>query len=509
MSSLRTVNDLLDDAVKTYREKTALIFGSEVISFSEMAGLSKKVAQGLYDQGVRKGDRVALFLRNVLQVPLILFGSVRIGAIPTFLNAFHKGEEVFYALANSEPKVLIAEGELYPNIEEQAHKVKSIESIYSVGEVEKTLAEKGAPLPFESLLAEGEVHEEVTGEDIAAIVNTAGTEGRPKGAMLTHKGVVRDILDRDTVFDVPPDLKTLVFAPFFHIAGYRHLLMSIHRGNTTYVMPFNAEKALQLIQNEKISYVVGAPAVYHLMFIRDDFEMHDLSSLRVVGVGGAPSTPDLVARLFKAFPQALIYNGYGQTELTGGNIDNVGEDYRKRPESVGKIWGGHELRIVDEEENILPPKEVGEVIVRGEIVYKGYWNDPEATSKAIKDGWLHTRDLGYQDEEDFLYLVGRKSDMINRGGEKVYPQEVENCLEEHPDVEEAAVIGIRDKVMGEEVKALIKLTKGAEVSEDELKELCRSRIAKYKVPKYIEFIDRIPHVAAGKIDRKVLRTRNC
>ncbi len=510
MITLKTTNDLLHEALRTYGDKTAFISGHESISFSEMGQLSREVAQGLYNQGVRKGDRVALFLRNVVQFPFILFGTLRIGAIPTLINAFHKGEDVFWALSNTEPKVLFVEGELFENIQDQVGRVKSVKVIYSVDSAGQTLDGKGPLLPMQALLAEGDIYDEVTEEDIAAIVHTAGTEGRPRGVMITHKGVVRDIMDRDTVFKVSPDLRTLVFAPFFHIAGFRHLLMSIHRGNTTYIMPFNPEKVLRLIHNEKIGYVVGSPAVYHLMFRRDDFKTYDLSSLKVVGVGGAPSTPDFVSRLFKLFPQALIYNGYGQTELMGigCNIDNVGDDFKKRPHSVGKIWGGHELEIVDGEGKVLPPKEVGEIIVRDENCFKGYWNDPEATSKKIMDGWVYTGDLGWQDEEGFLYLTGRKSDMVIRGGENVYPQEVENCLEDHPAVEEVAIIGVPDNLMGEEIKAFIQLRKGAEASEDEIKAFCRSRIAKFKIPKYVEFIDEMPHVAAGKIDRKLLRMSN-
>ncbi len=503
----KIINDILSTAAKHYGPKVAIVFESWKISFSEMERLSKKVAKGLFEQGVQKGDRVALVMKNCAEVPITLFGSARIGAIPTFLNAQHKGEEIVYALSNCEPKVVVVEGLILPEIAEQIHKVESIQNIYVVGRESRKPADPRKILPFEALLKEGDACQEVQEDDVGAIVYTAGTEGRPKGAMLSHKGVIRDILDRVPLWEVPSDFRTLIFAPFYHIAGFRHLLMSIYRGNMTYVIPFHAEKVLKLIHNERINYIVGAPAVYHLMFQREDFKTYDLSSVRVAGMGGAPSTPGLVARVFEAFPQALVYNGYGQTELTGGNIDNIGEDFRKRPESVGKIHGGHELKVVDEEGNPVPTGEVGEVIVRGEIVFKGYWNNPEATSKKIRNGWLYTGDLGRMDAEGFLCLVGRKADMIIRGGENIYPQEVENIIEQHPGVEEVAVIGVPDEVMGEEVKAFVSWRKGATLTVQDLKDYCLKKMAKYKVPKYIDFVDELPHVSAGKIDRKQLRSK--
>jgi acyl-CoA synthetase (AMP-forming)/AMP-acid ligase II len=501
----KDINELIEFSIRNFGEKKAFVFQTSEISFNGFGLLSKRVAKGFFDRGVRKGDRVALFLRNCVEVPITIFGAVRIGAIPTFLNAFHKGNDVFNALSNCEPKAIVVEGLLYQNIEKEANRVKSIKDIFLVGKTKQELTKRTPVLPFDSLFHEGDTREDSDENDIAAIVYTAGTEGKPKGAMLSHKGIMRDLFDRVSLVKISSEIKVLILAPFFHIAGFRNLLMSIYRGNTSYVMPFKAEEVLKLIHTEKIGFIVGAPTVYKLMFLREDFEKYDLSSLKVVGVGGAPSTPEFVDRLFKTFPQALIYNGYGQTELTGGNIVNLGEDFRKRPDSVGKIAPGHELRIIDEGGNSLPPGKVGEVAVRGDYVFKGYWGMPEATSQKIRNGWLYTGDLGWLDEDGFLYLVGRKSDMIIRGGENIYPQEVENCLESHPSVEEAAVIGVPDEVMGEEIRAFVRLKKHTKTTEKVLQDFCNSRIARYKVPKYIKFVEDIPHVAAGKIDRKLLR----
>jgi acyl-CoA synthetase (AMP-forming)/AMP-acid ligase II len=443
-----------------------------------------------------------------VEVPITLFAAVRIGAIPTFLNAFHKGEDVLHALSNCEPKVLVVEGLLYPDIEEEVNKIKSIQETYIVGDIKQGITDRASGLPFDCLLAEGEAREDSDEDDIATIIYTAGTEGRPKGAMLSHKNIMRDLFDRVSMVEISSEIKTLIFAPFFHIAGFINLLLSIYRGNTSYVMPFKAEEALKVIHTEKIGFVIGVPAVYKLMFLREDFDKYDLSSLKVVGLGRSPATPEFVGLLFKKFPQALKYNGYGQAELTGGGIMNKGEDLRKRPDSVGKMVSGHELRIVDEDGNSCPPREVGEIAARGDCVFKGYWRMPEATSQKIRDGWLHTGDLGWLDEDGFLYLVGRKSDMIIRGGENIYPQEVENCLESHPGIEEAAVIGVPDEVMGEETKAFVCLKRDIKITEKELLDFCHSKMARYKVPKYIEFVKDIPHVAAGKIDRKLLRKKN-
>ena len=507
MNIPKDLNELIEFSIQNFNEKKAFVFQTNEIRFNEFGFLIKKAAKGLFDRGVRKGDRVALFLRNCMEVPIILFAAVRIGAIPTFLNAFHKGEDVFHGLSDCEPKALVVEGYLYPDIEKQANRVRSIKDTYIVGEIKQGLTGRTSILPFDGLFAEGDAREDSNENDIAAIIYTAGTEGKPKGAMLSHRNIMRDLFDRVSMVKISSEIKTLIFAPFFHIAGFINLLLSIYRGNTSYVIPFKAEEALKLIHTEKIGFVIGVPAVYKLMFLREDFEKYDLSSLKVVGLGGAPATPEFVDRLFKTFPQALIYNGYGQAELTGGGIMNKGEDLRKRPDSVGKIVSGHELRIVNEDGNSFPPRKVGEVAVRGDCVFKGYWKMPEATSQKIRDGWLYAGDLGWLDEDGFLYLVGRKSDMFIRGGENIYPQEVENCLESHPSIEEAAVIGVPDEVMGEETKAFVYLKKDAKITEKELQDFCHSRIARYKVPKYIEFVKDIPHVAAGKIDRKLLRKK--
>ncbi len=504
MNGLRNLNELLHYSVQKCLTKTAFVFGSKRITFAELGELSQKMARGLSEQGVKKGDRVGLILRNCGEVPIILFGAARIGAIPTFLNAQHKGEDIFYALSNCEPKILFVEDYLYPGIQEEIRRVSSIQKTYGVGGTGE-LTGSGLLEPFDSSLKDGDALAKVQEDDIAAILYTAGTEGRPKGAMLSHEGVMVDLFDRSSIVKIDSETKTLIMAPFYHIAGFRHLLMTIYRGNTTYVIPFQAEGVLKLIHEERIGFIVGTPATYHLMFKREDFKKYDLSSLKVVGVGGAPCTPEFARRLFGTFPQALFYNGYGQTELTGGNIVNVGEDFKNRPESVGRIAPGHELRVVNEDGQPLPPKKVGEVVVRGKYVFKGYWRMPEATAQKVREGWLYTGDLGWLDEEGFLCLVGRKSDMIIRGGENIYPQEVENCLEQHPAVAEAAVIAVPDEVMGEEVKAVVSLRPGMKLEAKSLQEFCLSKMAKFKVPRFIEFVEEIPHVSAGKIDRKALR----
>jgi acyl-CoA synthetase (AMP-forming)/AMP-acid ligase II len=504
MNGLSNLNELLQYSVQKCLTKTAFVFGPKRITFAELGELSQKMARGLSEQGVTKGDRVALILRNCMEVPIILFGTVRIGAIPTFLNAQHKGGDIFHALSNCEPKILFVEDSLYPGLKEEIRKIPSIQRIYGVLGAGESPG-SGLLEPFDSCLKNGDASAEVREDDIAAIVYTAGTEGRPKGAMLSHEGVLVDCFDRSSIVKIDSEIKTLILAPFYHIAGFRHLLMTIYRGNTTYVIPFQAEKVLKLIHEERIGFTVGTPATYHLMFKREDFQTYDLSSLKVVGVGGAPCTPEFARRLFGTFPQALFYNGYGQTELTGGNIVNVGEEFKRRPESVGRIAKGHELRVVNEEGQPLPPKKMGEVVVRGKYVFKGYWRMPEATAQKIRGGWLYTGDLGWLDEEGFLYLAGRKSDMIIRGGENIYPQEVENCLEQHPAVAEAAVIAVPDEVMGEEVKAVVSLRRGMRLEAEDLREFCRSKMAKFKVPRFIEFVEELPHVSAGKIDRKALR----
>jgi long-chain acyl-CoA synthetase len=265
---------------------------------------------------------------------------------------------------------------------------------------------------------------------------------------------------------------------------------------------------MEAVEREGIRSMVGVPTMYIMLLESPNFGKYNLSSLENLSYGGAPAPPDMVKKLNEVFPNAGLGNGYGLTETSSISTLLRGEDAVRKPDSVGKPAPVVELRVVDEEGNDLPPNQVGELLIRGPNVVKGYWNKPEATAETFVDGWLHSGDLGRIDEEGFVYIVDRKKDMILRGGENIYCVEIEDVLYAHPKVLEAAIIGVPDKVFGEEVKAVIHLKEGLQATEEEIQEFCGQHLAHFKVPKYVAFTESLlPRNPQGKVVKPELKEK--
>lgn len=361
---------------------------------------------------------------------------------------------------------------------------------------------------------------EVLPQDVATIFYTSGTTGEPKGAVGTHLNICTNLFNLvyagmsrgvgAAASSTAPALRPtqLLSVPFFHVTGCHSTLVPALAFGSKIVLMYrwDAERALELIEREQVTSFGGVPTMVWQVLESPDFAKRDTSSVQGIGYGGAPAPPELARRIKEHFPTVSPGNGYGMTETSSLAVGNGGADYMRKPESVGRPAPVNDVMIADEAGNEVATGELGEVCMRGPNVVMGYWNKPEATAETFRDGWLHSGDIGRVDDEGFLFIVDRAKDMVIRGGENVYCVEIETVLYEHPDVSEAAVIGIPHRVLGEEVAAVVKRVPGSSVSEEDLKDHVAQRLAAFKVPVRIDIRDdELPRNAAGKILKRELK----
>ena len=511
--------------------KTFLVYEDERATFEAFSRAALAIAQELTRQGIRKGDRVAIAMRNLPEWPAAFFGTLLTGGIATCLNAWWTGAELQYGLQDSGARFAFVDAERFLRIAPHLDSCPSLERIY----VSRSESEFTAPRAerLESLL--GAVNEwasladrpvpavPLEPEDDATILYTSGTTGRPKGALGTHRnattcviastfGPTRSFVRRGEKPPTPdpnaPQRVSLVGIPFFHTTGSHALLCSAVQNGTRLVLMrrWDPEQAMRLIERERCTQAGGVPTIAWQLVEHPARERYDLSSLTVISYGGAPAASDLVRRIKKVFPQAAPGCGWGMTETSATFTSHIGEEYENRPESSGPALPVCDMKVVDERGRELPAGEVGELLVKGPNVVRGYWNKPEATAEVFADGWLKTGDLAYLDNEGFLYVVDRKKDMLIRGGENIYCIEVEDALCKHPAVVDAAVIGIPHRTLGEEPAAVVTLHPQMLVSAEELKAFVAARLAAFKVPVTIAFQrDVLPRNPNGKIMKAELK----
>jgi long-chain acyl-CoA synthetase len=405
------------------------------------------------------------------------------------MNVLLKGREVAFYCSDPECRVLFAWHGFAEDAREGAARAGT----------EVVLVEPG---PFERLVAAASPLETVaerSAEDTAVILYTSGTTGTPKGAELTHDNLRRNADASRGLFDTGPADVVLGALPLFHSFGQTcGLNATIAAGGTLTLLPrFDPGRALEIMQRDRVTIFEGVPTMYTAMLHHPDRASYDLSSLRVCASGGA-AIPVEVMRGFEEAFGCQVLEGYGLSETSPVASFNH-PDRPSRPGSIGTPIAGVEMRVVDEDGRELPPGEVGEIVIRGHNVMKGYWGRPDATAEVMRGGWFHSGDMGRVDDDGYFYIVDRLKDMIIRGGYNVYPREVEEVLYEHPAVREAAVIGVPDETWGEEVGAAVALKEGARVSADELREHVRRNVAGYKYPRAIWFVDELPKGPTGKI----------
>jgi long-chain acyl-CoA synthetase len=473
-----------------YAERTAVRLGEAAMTFRDLDEASARLAGLLRARGVRPGDRVAVMLPNLPSFAVIYYGVLRAGGVVVPMNPLLKAREVAYYLGDSGARLIFA----WRGVADEAGKGAQATNVDMI-DVD--------PAGFADLVDPAEPVREVVDRheaDTAVILYTSGTTGQPKGAELTHANLARnvEVLCTDLLELTPEDV---IFGglPLFHSFGQTCTLnAAVASGASLSLLPrFDPEQALRVLSGHRATVFAGVPTMYGALLGHPDRAAYDVSALRVCVSGGAAMPVEVLRGFEKAFG-CLVLEGYGLSETSPVASFNH-PDRERRPGSIGTPIRGVQMRVVDEHDREVPQGDVGEIVIRGHNVMKGYWRRPAETAAAIRDGWFHSGDLGRVDEDGYFAIVDRKKDLVIRGGYNVYPREVEEVLYEHPAVAEAAVIGVPDRQLGEEVAAAVALKPGATATADELRDHVKSQVAAYKYPRRVWFVDALPKGPTGKI----------
>jgi len=519
------------EASRPFGARTWIVLDDERVTFDAHRTAVAHLARRLVEDGVKKGDRVAIVMRNIPEWSVAFWAATLTGAIVTPLNAWWTGPELEYGLFDSGSVLALMDAERWERVREHVDQCPSLRRIYVCRSADEIADPRVARL--EDVVGRSDSWPDLApleppavalaADDDAAIFYTSGTTGKPKGAVITHRNIVsnffnalcaqaRSFLRRGEAVPAPdpqaPQKATLLSVPFFHATGCFAVMVPSMMGGAKLVLQrrWDADQALELIQRERITTAGGVPTIAWQLLEHPRFEEFDLSSIESISYGGAPSAPELVRRLKERFPGLKPGQGWGMTETSATATSNFAEDYERKPSSCGLVPPSGEVKIVGTNGEALPVGEVGELWYRGPIVVRGYWQKPEATAETFADGWVKTGDLARIDEEGFVYIVDRAKDMLIRGGENIYCVEVENALYDHTAVMDAAVIGAPHRTLGEEPVAVVHLKPGAAATEEELRHFVAQRIAAFKVPVKVLFLpETLPRNANGKIVKKDLK----
>jgi long-chain acyl-CoA synthetase len=491
-----TVHELVEARAAELGDKTFVLFKEDEVSFSELAERMRRVAGGLAKLGLGKGDKIALLLPNCLEFLYSFFGAMTLGAVVVPVNPLLKEAEVSYIINNSDATAIVTCDRFLQRVLAARPECPQLKTVISDGDAEGVVS-------FQKLLEGGDGGElpPVNEDDVAAIMYTSGTTGKPKGAVLTHGNYMADTEMLLKSVEIFAEDRFLCILPLFHVnAQVVTVLCPLHAGASMILMEgFVPRGFLPALAKYKATTFSAVPTVYAVLNSFPDAEQYDLSHLRFCISGAAPLPVEVVQEFERKY-NAFIVEGYGLTEGTCASSVTRLTGERKLG-SIGLPLEGQAARIVDDEGNELPPRTVGEITVKGPNVMKEYYNNPEATAETIRDGWLHTGDLGYLDEEGCLYIVDRKKEMIIRGGMNVYPKEIEEVLYRHPAVLEAAIVGLPDKMWGEEIAAFVVLKPGQTLKQRDLVVYCKQNVASYKCPRKVFFVEQLPKTATGKIQK--------
>lgn len=515
------------EQTRNFGDREFIVYRDERLSYSEHYARVATLARRLVgDLGVRKGDRVAIAMRNYPEWCIAFWAAAAAGAVVVPLNAWWTGEELRYGIEDSGSRLIFVDGERLERVASIRARCACLQQVVAVrcGEV------AGDVIDFAELVAGASPDTALPAirfepDDLATLFYTSGSTGFPKGTMGTQRNFcsaaitvpyngVRSLLRMGRS---PEELallqesmvpSALLTVPLFHVTGCHGIMLGMFVGGGKLVImhKWDPIEALDLIEQERITLFGAVPTMAWQLVESPGIGTRDLSSVANIGYGGAPAAPELLRRIKAVLPDALPSNGWGITEASSAISMISGLDYEARPESVGQVFPICELKVVDESGGEVRPGELGELWIKGPNVVKGYWNKPEATAQSFTEGWFHTGDVGKVDEEGFVYVVDRLKDMIIRGGENVYCAEVEAALLEHPDVNAACVFGVPDTVLGEEVGCVVEVAPERSIDEEELRQHLAARIAKFKIPTRMWFRhEPLPLGATGKIQKKELR----
>ncbi|MBR0778624.1 acyl--CoA ligase [Bradyrhizobium diazoefficiens] len=516
------------EANKAWGDRTFIVFENERLSYRAHYRAASALAWRLADDyGVQKGDRVAIAMRNLPEWPIAFWAVTVIGGIAVPLNAWGTGDDVAYGLRDSGAKVAIVDSERFERLKSRptGDHAAALITVRTPGHPDGNavaLADLIGPSSnYDSLPERAPPDRDIQPDDDATILYTSGTTGRPKGALGTHRNIMcnlvnitfsgaRAALRRGDPLPAPPEVQKAVLlpVPFFHVTGCHSIMIPALANGSKIVLMYkwNAEAALELIERERINGVSGVPSMTWQLLESPDFLRRDISSLEGLSYGGAAASPELTLKIAALFPGKFGGTGYGATETSSVSTSNGAEDYLARPDSVGPAVPGCDLRVIDEAGNTLPPGAIGELEIYGGNVVKGYWNNPQATAAAFRDGWYRTGDIVRMDADGFVYLLDRAKDMLIRGGENIYCVEIEDALLAHPDILEAAIVGIPDRVLGELVGAVVRARAGSRLTAEQVIEHLRPLLAAFKLPVTVDIrIEELPRTASGKIVKRQLR----
>ncbi|PZC47891.1 MAG: long-chain acyl-CoA synthetase [Chloroflexi bacterium] len=510
-------SDFLTIASAIVPDREAIVFDDRRFTYEALSERVRRLANALAELGVQPGDRVATMQVNCNQLMETYFATAMLDALYVPLNYRARAEELTNMLQDSGPKVILAGQRYVPLVKEALGAASDIQRLVAF---DANTAPDGW-LAYEDLLAQASDDEQFPAaddDDVTVLMYTAGTTGVPRAVMLTHESFASYILENVSPADPDIEERNILTVPLYHIAGMQAALSAVYGGRTLIVQrQFEPVEWMRLVERERASRAMMVPTMLKHLMEAAEFGNHDLSSLEVITYGAAPMPLEVIKRAIGAFPGVRFINAFGQTETASTITMLPPEDHvldgspeeieRKlgRLASIGKPLGDIEIRIVDEDGADVPVGEMGEIVAKGPRLMKGYWNMEEATRQAMHGGWLHTGDLGYWDEDGYIFLAGRAKDMIKRGGEAISPEEVEQVLMAHPGVDEAAIIGVPDEEWGERVRAIVVAKDGAAPTAKELTDHCHERLASFKRPESVIFVTELPRNPLGKILKRVLR----
>lgn len=528
----KTLQSFLKEASTKQPQKIALHFLGKELTYLQLYNSALKFANQLQSLGVKKGDRVAIMLANTPQSVISYYGALMAGAIVVQTNPLYVERELEHQMIDSGAKVMICLDLVYQRVKKVWSKT-SLEHVIVTGIKDYLPFPKNLIYPFIQKKNTGIKVDVTYGENVHSFVNfmnkgvakeielsfdvkedlallqyTGGTTGVAKGVMLTHYNLVANTTQAiKWMYKMTPGEEVILCAlPFFHVYGMTiGMNYSIMNMSKMVIIPkFDTKQILKSIQTQKVTTFPGAPTMYIGLINDPDIKKYDLSSIEVC-ISGSSALPVEVQQTFEKLTGGKLSEGFGLTEASP--VTHFNQMWGKRPRgSIGLPWPDTEAIILNAETSEeATPGQIGEMLIRGPQVMKGYWNKPEDTYRTIQDGWLYTGDMGYMDEEGYFYIVDRKKDMIIAGGFNIYPRDVEEVLYEHESIQEAVIIGIPDPYRGETVKAYIVLKEGHQVSEEELNKFCRKHLSSYKVPRFYEFRDELPKTMVGKVLRRALQ----
>ncbi len=504
---------LLTKTARIFADKPALVHGDRQFTYAQFNARANRLANALRRLGLEPGQNVAILQYNYPETYESLFACFKcgMGAVP--INFRLHPKEFAFVIDHSEAKVVILSSEFNESILQVRDRIPGVQHLITLDSAEGELVDYAA-------LIEGEAGEfidaEVSPDDLAWLFYTSGTTGMPKGAMLTHRNLLAMTMNfyADIAPGFSPNDVVLHAAPLSHGSGL-YGLPNIGKGATNVMLPsksFEPELVFQTIETHRVTNMFAAPTMIKMLIDHPAADRYDLSSLRSLNYGGAPMlVEDLKKAMGKLGPCLVQLFGQGESPMTisylphwahkpSGSAEEI-----KRLASAGFARTDVEVQIFDESDNPLPTGQIGEIVTRSDLVMKGYWKNPEATAATIKNGWLHTGDVGYLDNSGYLFIMDRSKDMIISGGENIYPREIEEVLVRHPAVREVSVIGVPDPKWGEAIKAVVSLNPSACATEKDLIDFCRDNIAGYKKPKTVDFVDQLPKSNYGKILKRELR----